>query len=720
MRVVGKCGFFGGESGEGELLNLFKAYQALNIRKIDYFSTMKLTEVKIRNFRKLINVEFKCKDSINTIVGPNGVGKSSILDAIRLTKSVLLQSVDNEAASTLQNMGIFSPQTNSVLFHTICNDASKEVVITISFKLSNEEIQLVQSSIMDFALLRLQNQLGQNPSNRLNLISYLSTPAGQLQQVQVLNETKSLLEKFVVDKKLAVIELTASYTQIFGKNGFDQELVSFILRSINLNQTLFSVFPADRNFPTGEVGIQLGQGDLQQQVQSYSIQPSLKFHRLKNVIVNYLLMNNNDLSAIQNDFRLIFENLIPGKELFGIKIEDSTSRLSVLIKETNTDAIYDIDFLSSGEKGLLLTLFLLIRTVAKGGIIIIDEPELHLNPAVCKNIISFLYNHIVDKQDVQILMTTHSAEILTATKEDERFQLFHLIDSNTVSPIYKNDNNEASEAIKALGVSTADLLFNKGVIYLEGTTDEEYINEVLKNYTVNFKIQSLGGRSIVENEVKILQSSDRKSKLKGLHIFILDFDNKPTELKDTENVKIIQWDRYSFENYLLNTDILYSVIRDSNPKNFPSSRVEFTRKVKKLAFTQIDAIAIADVTGIQIPKTIGLSKKDLGLSNSAIDIAELLNEKILELKSTLDNFIPETWKGVFIESVNSKTTQLQEDWEENWKKYCKGKELLVSIYQEFGLSNYRDFIKKLISQNKAENTEEWQILKNKIDYIIQK
>ncbi|MBE9584865.1 AAA family ATPase [Mucilaginibacter sp. JRF] len=681
---------------------------------------MKLTEVKIRNFRKLINVEFKCKDSINTIVGPNGVGKSSILDAIRLTKSVLLQSVDNEAASTLQNMGIFSPQTNSVLFHTICNDASKEVVITISFKLSNEEIQLVQSSIMDFALLRLQNQLGQNPSNRLNLISYLSTPAGQLQQVQVLNETKSLLEKFVVDKKLAVIELTASYTQIFGKNGFDQELVSFILRSINLNQTLFSVFPADRNFPTGEVGIQLGQGDLQQQVQSYSIQPSLKFHRLKNVIVNYLLMNNNDLSAIQNDFRLIFENLIPGKELFGIKIEDSTSRLSVLIKETNTDAIYDIDFLSSGEKGLLLTLFLLIRTVAKGGIIIIDEPELHLNPAVCKNIISFLYNHIVDKQDVQILMTTHSAEILTATKEDERFQLFHLIDSNTVSPIYKNDNNEASEAIKALGVSTADLLFNKGVIYLEGTTDEEYINEVLKNYTVNFKIQSLGGRSIVENEVKILQSSDRKSKLKGLHIFILDFDNKPTELKDTENVKIIQWDRYSFENYLLNTDILYSVIRDSNPKNFPSSRVEFTRKVKKLAFTQIDAIAIADVTGIQIPKTIGLSKKDLGLSNSAIDIAELLNEKILELKSTLDNFIPETWKGVFIESVNSKTTQLQEDWEENWKKYCKGKELLVSIYQEFGLSNYRDFIKKLISQNKAENTEEWQILKNKIDYIIQK
>ncbi|WDF56172.1 AAA family ATPase [Mucilaginibacter sp. KACC 22063] len=681
---------------------------------------MKIIDVKIRNFRKLINIEFTCKESINTIVGPNGVGKSSIIDAVRLTKSILLQSQDNEAQAALQNMGIFSPQNNSVLFNTICNDESKEITIKLSIKLSKEELDLVSDKIHDFAILRLQNQLGQIPGNRLNLIAYLSTPAGKQQHLQIIEDTKALLDKFSLEKDLAHIELTASNTQISGKNGFDQELVSFVLRSISLNQTLFSVFPADRNFPTGEVNIQLGQGDLLQQIQSYSIQPNLKFHRLKNTIINYLLMNNNDISSIQNDFKLIFENLIPGKELFGIRIEDATNRLSVLIRETSTQAIYDIDFLSSGEKGLLLTLFLLIRTVAKGGIVIIDEPELHLNPAVCKNIISFLYNNIVSKQDVQIIMTTHSAEILTATKEDDRFQLLHLIGSNIISPIFKNDNNEASEAIKALGISTADLLFNKGVIYLEGTTDEEYINEILKSYTVNFKIQSLGGRSIIETEIKTLQESDRKGKLKGLHIFILDFDNKPTELKDTENVKIIQWDRYSFENYLLNTDVMYGIVRDRNPKHFPSSRTEFTREVKNLAFKQIDAVAIADVSKSFIPQTIGLSKKDLGTSTSPIEVAELLTEKILNLKSTLDAFIPESWSNTFIDAVNAKTIQLKEEWEENWKKYCKGKELLVSIYQTFGLSNYKDFIKALIAQNKDNKTEEWQVIKNKIEYIIQK
>jgi hypothetical protein len=295
-----------------------------------------------------------------------------------------------------------------------------------------------------------------------------------------------------------------------------------------------------------------------------------------------------------------------------------------------------------------------------------------------------------------------------------------LIDSNIISPIFKNDNNEASEAIKSLGVSTADLLFNKGVIYLEGTTDEEYLNEILKSYTVNFKIQSLGGRSIIENEIKTLQENDRKNKLKGLHIFILDFDNKPTELRDTENVKIIQWDRYSFENYLLNTDVMYGIVRDRNPKNFPSSRAEFTREVKNLAFRQIDTVAIADVSKNFIPQTIGLSKKDLGTSTSAIEAAEILSEKISDLKQSLETFIPESWSSIFIDAVNSKTILLKEEWDENWKKYCKGKELLNSIYQAFGLSNYKDFVKALIAQNKLNNTEEWQVIKNKIEYIIQK
>ncbi len=45
---------------------------------------MYIKQVKINNFRKIESLEFSLKKSINTIVGPNGVGKSTVLNAIRL------------------------------------------------------------------------------------------------------------------------------------------------------------------------------------------------------------------------------------------------------------------------------------------------------------------------------------------------------------------------------------------------------------------------------------------------------------------------------------------------------------------------------------------------------------------------------------------------------------------------------------------------------------
>lgn len=360
-----------------------------------------------------------------------------------------------------------------------------------------------------------------------------------------------------------------------------------------------------------------------------------------------------------------------------------------------------------------------MKTVGRGGIVIIDEPELHLNPAICKNIIAFLKQYVVFDKNIQIILTTHSAEILSATKEDEECQLLHIINSNTITPILKQDNSEAYEAIKSLGVTTADLLFNKGVIYLEGTTDEEYINEILKGYSFNFKIKSLGGRQILESEVKALQKTDEKNDLQGFHIFIFDFDNKPTSLRDTKNVKIIQWDRYSFENYLLNIEIMYEAIRELRGDDFNSNRADFKKKVKELAFTQIEYLVIRDVTGRLVPQSITLSAKEC--EDTAIEnIGGILSQKITKSKELLDSYNVVDFQKDFISKYNSGKTDMEEDWDENWNKKCKGKELLKMIFKHFGLSHYKEFIRTLIHLNMKKKSEEWQIVNNKIDPILQK
>jgi hypothetical protein len=236
--------------------------------------------------------------------------------------------------------------------------------------------------------------------------------------------------------------------------------------------------------------------------------------------------------------------------------------------------------------------------------------------------------------------------------------------------------------------------------------------------TTGFKIQSLGGRGIIENEIKILQASDKKRELEGYHVFILDLDNRPTTLTSTDNVIVIQWDRYSFENNLLNTDKLYDVVKELSTKDFPSSRAEFARKVKELAFGQIEKTILQEDYGKKIPETISLNKKNI--QNLSIhEISELLSSKLEAQKEYLEEFEKDRFKIEFVSFINERIQQTKDDWDENWKKKCKGKELLLQVYNIYGLTNYKSFIKNLIRGIK-EGTEEWTIIKGKIEPVLQR
>ncbi|QYJ75318.1 AAA family ATPase [Shewanella sp. FJAT-52076] len=44
---------------------------------------MYLAELNIKNFRKLQNATLKFQPGLNVLVGPNNVGKSAVVDALR-------------------------------------------------------------------------------------------------------------------------------------------------------------------------------------------------------------------------------------------------------------------------------------------------------------------------------------------------------------------------------------------------------------------------------------------------------------------------------------------------------------------------------------------------------------------------------------------------------------------------------------------------------------
>ena len=141
---------------------------------------------------------------------------------------------------------------------------------------------------------------------------------------------------------------------------------------------------------------------------------------------------------------------------------------SIQIRDSNTGELFDIDSMSSGEKGLILTFLIVARSIEKGGLILLDEPELHLNPAVCKSLLGFLLDEYLLPKNVQAVICSHSAEIFSAARRREECTAYHLRRGSTVSEIRRSDQPEVAQALRLLGTSEVEEMLYEGIVFVEG------------------------------------------------------------------------------------------------------------------------------------------------------------------------------------------------------------------------------------------------------------
>ncbi|AOR61732.1 AAA family ATPase [Pectobacterium wasabiae] len=68
------------------------------------------------------------------------------------------------------------------------------------------------------------------------------------------------------------------------------------------------------------------------------------------------------------------------------------------------------DDLSSGEHQVMIMLFTVQRWLKKGGIVLIDEPDLHLHPSLVSPLLATLEN-IIQKKRGQLILTSHATDV---------------------------------------------------------------------------------------------------------------------------------------------------------------------------------------------------------------------------------------------------------------------------------------------------------------------
>jgi hypothetical protein len=100
---------------------------------------------------------------------------------------------------------------------------------------------------------------------------------------------------------------------------------------------------------------------------------------------------------------------------------DADGSVEIRISPTGGGPPFSIDGLSSGQKEIVATLFLIWRYTADSpGIVLIDEPELHLNAEWHRRIIRDLAGLVPDNQ---YIVATHSEDVFASVDEDHRILL---------------------------------------------------------------------------------------------------------------------------------------------------------------------------------------------------------------------------------------------------------------------------------------------------------
>lgn len=242
------------------------------------------------------------------------------------------------------------------------------------------------------------------------------------------------------------------------------------------------------------------------------------------------------------------------KEIPDKEFSSETNVHFELIKKTSGSKI-QIKDLSSGEKiifGLINKVF--ISSIYTGDlkfpdIIILDEPDAHLHPQMCKTLIEVLNDAFVKKIGIKVIITTHSPTTLALAPDESIFQL-----NNEPETYLKKIAKDDALKILTSGLPNLSIDYkNHRQIFVESPTDLQYYQTIFNKLNADIpQIHQLyfisnalgkGNSTQVVNIVRDLREAGNSTSYG-----IIDWDkNNPG--KDPINVHG-KGRRYSIENYI--------------------------------------------------------------------------------------------------------------------------------------------------------------------------
>jgi predicted ATPase len=682
---------------------------------------MRLRSLHIRNFRALEAIDVDFDSRVNVIVGPNAIGKTTILEALRLAKAIVAARTPNEPTQALVALGAVAPyDPQRILTDALARNPGQKVEIRCRYELSATEIARLVSATSEIATRVTLSSTGLNPQSPNFNIAFLASAQGKAALSAFDKQIRDALER--VRNGTQDLFLDLQFDPTSGRFDSTDTMGGVFFAYLDGNnppsQTLMSYFPADRALPAGEQPVQLGGVDASQWIESHMSQPQLKYSRLKNTIFNAVVTSPEERLELENEFKRIFDGILKGRKLGRVGI-NKVGLLSISVEDVDTGRTFEIDGMSSGEKGLILTCLLIGRSISNGGILLLDEPELHLNPAVCRDLLAFFVENYVLRKDLQAIICSHSPEILAGAFESDECSLHHLISEKVISKVHYRDEQEITQALTHLGTSESEGLLYKATVFVEGEHDVELLETGFGDLLRRYKIKELGGRREVEKQITRLQEAEKNGRELSPRYFIFDKDEVPTNLKSSKTVRVLQWDRRCLENYLIDLEVLTPILKDQDTLTDPlPNQGEVSKLIRELAMSQIDEFVARQIY-LKYRFDDAVIVADLLRSKTLEEISDTISQRIIRIKDKIIPLSLPEWKTTFLKECEELKAQQTLVWDARWPELCDGKKLFSDLIRQrhFKISPLK-LKKRIMLGIKVVPTASWRSIESLLKQLI--
>ena len=682
---------------------------------------MHLKSLAVKNFRALEDIEVEFDNRVNVIVGPNAIGKTTVLDAVRLTKALLAPRTQSEAVQALISVGAVSPHSpQSLNPEALARDVQRNIEIKCRFAVTDDELGWLRKSTGRIATQVMQAQMGQAFANPSAFTSFISSNQGRAQLTAQEGQIAQSIQSISSGDKSIRLDMTMDIkaSRISGGDPVMPTLFAALDQRQSPDRTIFSYFPADRALPLGEPPVQIGAADAGNQLEAHNSQPQLKYARLKNTIFSTVIMSDSGREELKTAFQRIFSGILRGRSLVGVGLNEF-GLLSIKVEDTESKRIFDLDGMSSGEKGLILTFLLVERSMANDGLILLDEPELHLNPAVCKDLLRFLVEGYSRRKNLQAIVCSHSPEILAGAFDQDECSLFHLESPTMLTKVRRQDFDVVSDALRRLGTSEGEGLLFQATVFVEGEDDVELLEAGFGDLLRRYKLKDLGGRREVEKEITKLQEAENAGAKLSSRYFIFDRDEAPTTISSSKAVKVLQWSVRCLENYLIDIDKITDLLKREDVLRTPvATHGEVSKLLKTLALQQLDELTAKKVYASYGYESPGLRASEV-VGKSTMEIADILSARLTHVVSQLGAIDEASWKSTFIEACAKERKELETLWETKWKEDCDGKRLFRDLHRSLPFRvSLPKFKKILMSEMRVATTDNWRVVESQLKGLI--